>query len=390
MVEKPQSLVWAAVVRFMTVALFFDALAPLFPLMATSNGLSPAFFQILLGTCYLIFAFSQLTSVSIINMIGLYRSSATSCLYLGLATVALSLIQNPNVFIIIFLSMFVANSIGSNATRVILREATNESGYKRLIGWATSLVEIKQIAMPFIAGVVAAKYGWRFAVVLLVIPVVSAGIWLEFVDQKHRAQSYIKPTENKNSKKSGWLALMVMPTFYIPTLTLAAFQIAFSLLVVSLPFILFEEAKLPQAVIGLILSADNGFVAICLFLSGYLAPYCSSDRLLNIGIIIMAIGIIIIGLSFLLGIYYAIIGIIIFNGAFGFITVPCSGDILNISEPLRTKASSLLGFVQTISGGIFVGLFGLFKIPLIKGTIIVAIISITLIVTIKVISWRKC
>lgn len=84
-----------------------------------------------------------------------------------------------HMFVLIFVSVFAVNSIGSNATRVALRQATSHRRFKRIFAWASGGVQITQMFMPFVTGVLIAFWGWRWAVIVLAIPVVIAGVWIE-------------------------------------------------------------------------------------------------------------------------------------------------------------------------------------------------------------------
>lgn len=377
---KSRGLVWAAVTRFVTVALFFDALAPLFPQIAASHSLSDNFFQALLGGCYIAFACSQLASVPVIRVIGLYRTSALSCIFLGLATALIFINENAHLFAAVFISMFAVNSIGSNATRVVLRDATSDDGYKRLLAWASGAVEIMQIAMPLVAGVLVAAFGWRWALVALVAPVVIAGVWIEIVGRGQLGrEDRIRSDASTSSEGSSWKAVLARPAFIIPTLIAASFQVAFSPLSARLPFILSNEAELSPAMVGLVLSLASGVVALGFFVSGYLVAHLSSENLIQVGIALMTAGLAFMSVGYIWHVYYTISGIILLQAAFGFIITPCSGDALNTHGQHRPIASAVFGFVQPMAGGFSVAMTGVLGLPQIGGSIGLTVVSIGLI-----------
>jgi len=353
---KPEGLVWAIVARFMAVALFFDSLAPLFPQIAKSYHISDGTFQAMLGASYVAFAFSQLISIFIINLIGPSRTSSLSCLYLGLAAILLCLIQDSHVFGAVLLSMFAINSMGSNATRVALRQATSDGAYKKIYAWATGAIEIKQIAMPLIAGALSAAFGWRVAMTALVTPVVVAGVSIELIDRRQPEKTVRAKTWAPGH--SGWKTLLTMPAFVKPTLIAAAFQIAFAPLSARLPFLLANDARLTPTMVGLVLSASTSAVAGGLFVSGYLAPRWPGKALMQTGAMIMMASAIAMLFSHMLGVCCAIAAAIIMQAAFGFIIPPCSGGALSASEQHRITASAIFGFVQAIVAGLSVAIAG--------------------------------
>ncbi len=370
--SQSKNLVWGAVARFMLVALFFDALAPLFPQIAASYDISPDQFQSIVGAAYIAFALSQLASVKVINRFGLYGTAAMSCIYLGIASVLICLFREPVVFALLFVSMFIVNSFGSNATRVALREATSDDGFRRLFAWASGAVEIKQIAMPLLAGAVAAAYGWRPALLILVTPVVLAGLFIAFAS---RDGSRPKSRPVVESGFSRWAAIVTMPSFLAPTLIAAAFQIAFGPLSARLPFVLGEASSLDSLTIGLVLSVASAAVALGFFVSAHLSPRISSTSMVLIGVALMIVGTATMTAGSAVGSGTTITGIVVVQSSLGFIMTACSGDALSASDRYRTSASALFGFLQPTVGGASVILAG--TLPFSNAGTLIALCSIS-------------
>lgn len=348
----------------MAVALFFDALAPLLPLMAQSHGLSDAVFQVLLGCSFASFALAQLACVPIISAIGLYRAAGLSCLALGLCAGVVSMAPNGVVFAAAFLAMFLVNSVGSNATRVALRNAAGEMAFKRLLAWASSAVELKQIAMPFITGVIAAAIGWRWTLLAIVAPAVLAGVWIE-VERAMRSDD----RDARLADRSAWRRLLREPQFLRPTLAAGGFQIAFAPIAARLPFMLADQSDAALSV-GLVLSLSSAAVAAGLALTGWLAARVSSPSLIKTGMAIMALGGVVAITGSFHGLPWTITGVIVVQSAFGFVMVTASADALNVEERQRTAAAALFGFVQPVIGGVAVALTGMLSSD--HGAVVVA------------------
>jgi MFS family permease len=343
---NPKSLMWATMTRFVAAALFFDALVPLFPSMAASYRLADQQFQMLLGACYFAFAGAQLVSVSVISRLGLYESVSVSCLGVGIAALCLCLTDDAILFAIILVFMFACNSIGSNATRVALRDASSDHGFKRLIAWMGSVVEIQQMAMPFLAGAMIAALGWRWALMTLVAPVMVTGMWIGYAKRGRKTS----PSRHA-ATASGWGKIASMPVFLRPTLFAISFQLAFTPISVRLPFVLSEEAGLGPFMMGLALSAASVAVAAGLLISGWLAPHRSSHALVQYGAGMMAAGLACMLVSRAGDLTYAIVGMVIVQAAFGFIIIPCSADAMDACPSHRARASALFGFIQPVAGG---------------------------------------
>lgn len=378
---QPRGLMWAAVARYVAVALFFDSLAPLFPQMASNYGLSVSYFQILLGVSYVAFASFQLLSVPIINKIGIFRTITFSSIYLGIAAMLLCLANNALIFAVLLLSMFIGNSVGSNATRVALREATTDAGFKRLFAWASSFVEVKQLLMPFIVGSISAALSWRAPLLLLAIPVVIAGVWIECAPKSDNLH-----LSARASSHGGWLEILCSRSFLVPTLIAALFQIAFSPICARLPFLLAHEAGMSPAMVGLALSAASAAMAIGFFLSGHLVSRWSSRRMVWLGWLLMCIGLACMLAYHFLGIACVVVGIMFVQSALGFIVVPCSGDALSAFVLNRTKASGLFGFVQPTVSGLSVAIAGALNLANIPAAIALTAISLALIAAVLMMS----
>lgn len=316
--------------------------------MAESNGFSSGAFQDIIGVCFVTFAVFQLISVPVISLIGLRRSSSLSCICIGVACILLCMTNATHMFVLIFVSVFAVNSIGSNATRVALRQATSHRRFKRIFAWASGGVQITQMFMPFVTGVLIAFWGWRWAVIVLAIPVVIAGVWIELAG---KASSPDFATDSGNMKITGWKQLATRPGFIFPVLTVAFFQVAFSPVSAKLPFLLYGEAGLSAEMVGLALSASHVMLALSCFSSGYLVSYWSSIRLAATGVVILAAGLLLMILGRFGNIYHAIIGIMLVNAAYGFIVVPFSSDAMSAFGEHRAKASGFLGFMQPVTGG---------------------------------------
>jgi hypothetical protein len=340
-----------AMVRFIVVALFFDALAPLLPYMAVGNGISVQQFQLLLGACYLVFALSQLASASIIAGLGVYRAIALSSLGMGGVGLVMCLAEEAILFASMFLMLFACNGVGANATRVALRAASSEEGFKRLLAWVTGAVEIKQMAMPLLVAAIAAALGWRWALASLVLPVLLVGGWMQLMPRQW-------PLAQGDVETSGWINIASRPTFFMPSLIAAAFEIGFSPVSARLPFILSTEIGLDPLLTGLVLSGSSAAVAAGLFISGYLAKHRSSRCLINIGLMLLCIGLscTVAGTQFgwQFGWYYAVLGMIVMQAALGFIVIPCAADAINTVEADRVRASALFGFLQPVVCGLAV------------------------------------
>ena len=329
--QYSKNIFWATVTRFIVVALFFDGLLPLLPSMAASNHLSVTQFQFLLGMCSIVFALFQLVSIPVIAALGTHRSAAASCIALTMGSIILSLNTGATGFGLVFLSMFAVNSIGANATRLTLRDASSEAGFKRLLAWASSAVEIKQIAIPFIAGAMITGIGWRWALIVLVTPIFATGIWLVLVSKNRPIVSAMM-----HVGIADWQKIVSMPAFFIPTLTQASFQLAFSPVTARLPFLLSGEAGLSP-------------LMSCMLASQFR------------------------------DIHYALAGMLLMQAAVGFIVIPCTADAINTPKADRVSASALFGFLQPFISGLAVVFAGSVNTSGINMAIVMTMCSVTLI-----------
>ena len=103
----------------------------------------------------------------------------------------------------------------------------------------------------------------------------------------------------------------------------------------------------------------------------------------------MTAGFLLIATSLYLNIYYAVAGILLVQGALGFIVVPCSEDALSAFENRRATASALFGFVQSVVGGLSVAVAGGVGASNVGVSAALTIISLCLIIVITIATGRK-
>ncbi|MBE1236042.1 MFS transporter [Phaeovibrio sulfidiphilus] len=382
--DRSRVLLPATVARFVVVALFFDSLAPLFPVIARDHALSDAAFQALLGACFLVFALAQLLSVPVIRRIGLHHAAGLSCLYLGAAAAVICTSGHPAVFAVLFVSLFGVNSIGSNATRVALRNVTSDEGFRRLFAWASSFVELMQTATPVLAGAIAAAFGWRWAVVALVAPVVLAGAVIEWSTVRHRSPH---PNPQTAGAYGGWRTVLSRRTFLIPTLMAAALQISFAPLLARLPFLAANDLGLGPFGVGVVLCLDSVVVALGLLVCGLLAKRLATRAKALIGCAILLGGVVLMVSSLWTTPWFGVAGILLATAAFGFIYIPCASEALNGPETERVTASALFGFLQPVVAGISVGLGSLLPLSLLTGGALMTALALVL-TTLLAALWR--
>lgn len=380
--DESEAFPWSIIVRFATTALFFDALGPLLPQIAASFALDGNAFQVILGASYIAFAVFQLLSVSVIASIGLYRSILVSSLYVWVATVFMGLAGNVWILGAAFISLFAVNSIGSNATRVALRDAASDVRFKRWFAWATAVVQVKQTAMPLVASVIAGLYGgWQWAAVILAAPVAAAGVWAGFADRGRRV---VRSRQDQRLSLKACFALLRTPAFFLPVSAAAAFQLAFGPLSGRFPFILAAAFPASPGFAGLMISLSSAVMGVGFGVSGWLA-----SRLTNARLVACGVGVLIPGLAFLtlgaLGrIEAAIAGFLLVDFAYGFIMTPCTAAAMNVPAERRPLASGLFGFIIPLVNGAAVLLTGAAGLPHLSGGVallgasILALLALTL------------
>lgn len=349
-----KSIIWAMVARFAAIALFFDGMEPLLPEIARSFSLKNHDFQKILGLSFSAFAAMQLLSVYVIGQLGLYRCILFSSLAVSLSALLLCMARETYSLIIIFILMFAVNSIGSNATRIALRNLTSDAEFKRYFSWANAIIQIKQILVPAVEGATAMVYGWRWALFVLVFPVVVVSLWLGSMDKDRMALLNIDQATVKlfaiqklfKEKKTGLSRTI---------LSLAAFHVCFAYTTAWFAFILANDMAISVGSVGILFSLASGLIALSFLLSASLSARYSDEFILAIGVgsMICASLALFIGHGWLL-----IVGILLLYFSYGFITVPCTANIMNTELQYRTLASAILGFTPPLAGGLSVLLLG--------------------------------
>lgn len=356
-----RTIIWAIVARFAVVALFFDGIGPLFPNIAHAFSLTDYAFQQIIGVSFIVFAIFQLLSVYVIASLGLYRCILWSTSLLVLTVILLSVVRQPYFFAIVFIAMFAVNSIGSNATRIALRNFTSANEFKRYFAWAQMIIQGKQIIMPVIASLIATVYGWHYALLALGLPIVLVSIWLGSVDRKYVAepsgQQLIAPLKDIR-------ALLQTRFFVIPISLLISFHAVFAYTTTWFAFVLSHYFDFSITSIGWLLSLASAVMALGFGFAGWLSQYWSNNELLklSIGLMLLAVS----SLLFFTEIYMWVIGVLSLELAYAFVVLPCTAWVMDMHLDYRVSASAVLGFIAPIAGGLAVLLMGIAEInPLI-------------------------
>lgn len=354
--SKPGELLWATVTRLVAVALFFDGLSPLFPLMAKSTGIDSAQFQTAIGASFVLFSIGQIISVPIISKYGTTTPTGLSCLLVSFFAVIICFSEYKYIFLPVVLLMFLANSIGSAATRVALRNFNSNLSYQRIIAFSTSLAQIKSIFIPIVIMLLAAKFGWNTALMFIVAPVFCTGIWIMMLHYKARD---IRLELTSDQTKTRWFIIKNKP-FIVTTMIAACFNIMYGPIATRLPFALNESGFFNELQVGALISTSAAIVATSLAAVGTLSGKISNRLIIYIGCGFIYTGTSLSLLSLIHGeFYFLIAGIFMIDFAFGFIVVPCSADALNVPANDRAAASAIFGSVQPLISGasIFVSNF---------------------------------
>lgn len=376
------SITWAMIARFAVIALFFDGLGPLLPELSISFGATDRQFQKIIALALIVFAVFQLVSAAVIAHLGLYQSIIASSLALVIATVLLCLLENAWLMIGLFIALFAINSIGASATRIALRDLTSHHQFKKIFSRANALTQVLQIFTPGIAGGLAALYGWRWAILGMVLPIAVVNVWLH-MSNPSQLESFNLPRSHLTLANARSL-LQIRPVL-VALLTHCLFYLCFAYTLNWLPFILAHQMTLPTEIVGSLISLFYAASAAGFMLSGYLAGRLKDKKICAIGLTLMVTTITLLMLTQGLdpmsqaATLAWLVGILLLELAYGFIVLPNTAIVMNVHPTHRPVASALLGFSAALSAGATMFLMAILKIDYqlgIPGLIGLAILSI--------------
>gem|GEM_PF-3279413 len=309
-----------------------------------------------------------------------------SCFYILIAYIIIIMWQHKIILFIMFISIFLVNSVGSNATRIELRNITNNTFFRRVFANTTSFVQFGHILMPFLSGMIAYNYGWEYALLALVGPVGIVGLFYFRVAEKkyHKQNSYTMPNMDSfaDTVKNREIILPLFITIF--------YQISFGPITARLPFLVGADVNAGSNTVGLVISISSGALALSFLASGYLSKKINDHRIITIGLVILSIGLSLICLGYLQGNHWPTVsGFIVFQASCGFITTPCLGLVMDITEKYRAIASTLFGLSQPLSGGLSVTIFGILGFDNTVTALLCGLISISLIVIVFSVSYFR-
>jgi hypothetical protein len=137
--------------------------------------------------------------------------------------------------------------------------------------------------------------------------------------------------------------------------SLAAFHVCFAYTTAWFAFILANDMAISVGSVGILFSLASGLIALSFLLSASLSVHYTDKFILAIGVggMLCASLALFIGHDRLL-----IVGILLLYFSYGFITVPCTANIMNTELQYRALASAILGFAPPLAGGLSVLLLG--------------------------------
>ena len=211
-----------------------------------------------------------------------------------------------------FTSIFLVNSVGSNATRIELRNITNNTFFRRVFANTTSFVQFGHILMPFLSGMIAYNYGWEYALLALVGPVGIVGLFYFRVAEKkyHKQNSYTMPNMDSfaDTVKNREIILPLFITIF--------YQISFGPITARLPFLVGADVNAGSNTVGLVISISSGALALSFLASGYFSKKINDHRIIIIGLVILSIGLSLICLGYLQGNHWPTVsGFIVFQAS---------------------------------------------------------------------------
>ena len=146
----------------------------------------------------------------------------------------------------------------------------------------------------------------------------------------------------------------------LPLFITIFYQISFGPITAQLPFLVGADVNAGSNTVGLVISISSGALALSFLASGYLSKKINDHRIIIIGLVILSIGLSLICLGYLQGNHWPTVsGFIVFQASCGFITTPCLGLVMDITEKYRAIASTLFGLSQPLMWRLIGNNFGI-------------------------------
>lgn len=356
---KPNIWVLIAIASIGTLAL--NIFVPSMPSLVDSLGTTQSMAQLTLTFYLLSLAFAQLIAGPLSDKYGRRPILLLGIIIYIVASLACAFATNIETLIFSRIFQAAGGCSGVVVTRAIIHDSYSKQSGVVVLSYITAVVTLAPMLAPILGAYLDQYYSWRASFYF----VSGFGIFIGLIALKSLHETnfnLIKKMNLANLPKQYWL-LLKHPEFLGYALAVAFNNSVFFSFIAGAPFIVADVLHLTPNIYAFYFLFVSGGYMLGNFLAGHYANKISTNKMINIGMLIMVLGI----FANIYCFYHGYSHPIYLFGPMGFIAISAGlinpnaiAGLLNVRPDIAGTAAGLSGFLQMVSGALGTFMVGFF------------------------------
>ena len=276
----------------------------------------------------------------------------------------------------------IGGATGMVISRAVIRDLYDRDEGTSKLAYLTMAVMIAPILAPMFAGYIVNTYGWRVVFDAAAVTGLAIFIWMATTFPE-TLKTHI-PIPNARAMFSAYANVIRQPVFVFYSLVGTFVMTSFFSMMSGAPYIAHHVWGLNSEELGYYLVFGGLGMVVSTFVTGRIATRVDHDRLMLVGLGIIATGISTVALLQLLGVPYALAffaPMTITGFGAGFCLPTSTASALHIIPRMAGTASGLMTFMQFLVAGVAAQMIGYFDHSTPWSVIGFMVVGITLAVT---------
>ncbi|PCI86413.1 MAG: multidrug transporter [Hyphomicrobiales bacterium] len=358
---NPKLSIWVLIAIASIGTLALNIFVPSMPSLVTSLSTTQSMAQLTLTFYLLSLAFAQLIVGPLSDKYGRRPILLLGILIYVIASLASAFAINIETLISARIFQALGGCCGIVITRAIIRDVYSKSKGVVILSYLTAAITLAPMLAPILGAFLDQWASWRASFYF----VAAFGVLIGLIALKGLYETNFNLTKSMNFSTipAQYWSLLKEPEFLGYALAVAFNNSVFFSFIAGAPFIIADVMHLgPSTYAFYFLLVSGGYMAGN-FLAGRFANKIKTQKMINIGIIIMLVGIMAALYGYSIGYSHPII----LFGPMGFIALSAGlispnaiAGLLNVRPDIAGTAAGLSGFLQMLSGALGTFMVGTF------------------------------
>lgn len=350
---NPKPTIWVLIAVASIGTLALNIFVPSMPNLVKSLNTTQSMAQLTLTFYLLSLAFAQLIVGPLSDRYGRRPILLLGILIYIIASLAAAFAVDIETLITARIFQALGGCSGIVISRAIIRDVYSKSQGVVILSYVTAVVTLAPMLSPILGAYLDQWASWRASFYF----VAGFGIFIGLIGLKslHETNFNLAASLNLSSMPKQYWSLLKQPEYLGYALAVAFNNSVFFSFIAGAPFIIADVMQLSPSIYAFYFLLVSGGYMGGNFLAGHFANKIKTDKMINIGIAIMLIGIIAALYCFTIGyshpfLLFGPMGIIAISA--GLISPNAIAGLLNMRPDIAGTAAGLSGFLQMTSGAL--------------------------------------